>query len=67
VEVSEKKSFSTRKRGHYIVHIIVQYPPSQPPFIAYNIAQEIFPTTPFIAIIYWQYLVRAKPYTIQYW
>ena len=35
-------------------------PPSQPPFIAYNIAQYIFPTTPFIAIKYWQYLVRAN-------
>ena len=34
--------------------------PSQPPFIAYNIAQYTFPTTPFIAIKYWQYLVRAK-------
>jgi len=31
VEVSETKSFSTRKRGHYLLHIIVQYqypPPS---------------------------------------
>jgi len=35
-------------------------PPSQLPFIAYNIAQYIFPTTPFIAITYWQYLVRAN-------
>jgi len=45
-----------------LLHIIVQYaiPPSQPPFIAYNIAQYNFPTTPFIAIKYWQYLVRAK-------
>ena len=51
VEVSEKNSFSTQKRG-----IIAQYcavPPSQPPFIAiaYNIAQYIyiFPMTLFIA------------------
>ena len=27
------------------MHIIVQYPPSQSPFIAYNITQYIFPTT----------------------
>jgi len=35
---------------------------SQPPFIAYNIAQYIFPTTPFIASIkiLGQYLVRAN-------
>jgi len=49
---------STGKRG-----IIAHYcaiPLSQPPFIAYNIAQYISPTTPFIAIKYWQYLVRAK-------
>ena len=35
--------------------IIVHYcaiPPSQPPFIAYNIAQYIFPTTPFIYYFY---------------
>ena len=54
----KKKSFSTRKRG-----IIAHYcaiPPSQPPFIAYNIAQYIFSTTPFIAIKYWQYLVRVN-------
>jgi len=42
-----------------LLHIIVQYPAPSPPFIAYNnnIAQYIFPTTPFIAIKYWQYLV----------
>ena len=41
----KKNPFSTRKGG-----IIAHYcaiPPSQPPFIAYNIAQYIFPTTPF--------------------
>ena len=41
---------STGKRG-----IIAHYcaiPLSQPPFIAYNIAQYISPTTPFIAIKY---------------
>jgi len=38
--------------------------PSQPPFIDYNIAQYIFPTTPFIAIKYWQYLVMAKVPTV---
>jgi len=56
--VSKKNPFSTGKRG-----IIAHYcaiPLSQPPFIAYNIAQYISPTTPFIAIKYWQYLVRAK-------
>jgi len=34
--------------------------PLPAPFIAYNIAQYIFPATPFIAIKYWQYFVRAK-------
>jgi len=43
----KKNPFSTRKRG-IIAHYCV-IPPSQPPFIAYNIAQYIFPTTPFIA------------------
>jgi len=56
--VSEKKFVLDTERG-----IIAHYcaiPPSQPPFIAYKIAQNIFPTTPFIAIKYWQYLVRAN-------
>jgi len=35
-------------------------PPPSPLFIAYNIAQYIFPTTPFIAIKYCQNRVRAK-------
>ena len=51
----KKNSCQTRKGG-----IIAHYcaiSPSQPPFIAYNIAQYIFPTTPFIAIKYWQYLI----------
>ena len=54
----KKNPFSTRKKG-----IIAHYcaiPPSQPPFIAYNIAQYIFPTTPFIAIKYWQYAISCK-------
>jgi len=64
VEVSEKKIVLDTGKGA-LLHIIVQYPPPNPPlpFIAYNIAQYIFPTTPFIAkknIGYWQYLVRAK-------
>ena len=42
-----------------IAHYNCELPPSQPPFIAYNIAQYIFPTTPFIAIKYWQHLVRG--------
>jgi len=54
----KKKSFSTWKRGHYCT--LLCNTPSQPPTIAYNIAQYIFLTTPFIAIKYWQYLVRAK-------
>jgi len=51
VEVSEKKNRSRHGKGGII--IIAHYcaiPPSQPPFIAYNIAQYIFPTPPFIAI-----------------
>ena len=62
-EVSEKKIVPDTEKGA-LLHIIVRYPPpTQPPFIAYNIAQYIFPTTPFIAIKYWQYLVRANtPY-----
>jgi len=62
--VYEKKIVLDTEKGA-LLHIIVQYaiPPSQPPVIAYNIAQHIFPTTPFVfvAIKYWQYLVRAKP------
>ena len=50
-------------KGGIIAHYCA-ISPSQPPFIAYNTAQYIFPTTPFIsfliAIKYWQYLVRAK-------
>ena len=46
-------------KGGIIAHYCA-IPPSQPPVIAYNIAQYILPTTPFIAIKYWQYLVRAK-------
>jgi len=56
----KKKSCQTRKRGHYCTCYNCAISPSQPPFIAYNIAQYIFPTTPFIAIKYWQYLVRAN-------
>ena len=44
----KKNPFSTGKRG-----IIAHYcaiPPSQPPFIVYNIAQYISTTTPFIYI-----------------
>ena len=62
VEVSEKKNRSRHGKGGIIAHYC-GIPLSQPPFIAYNIAQCIFPTTPFIAYCnkkYWQYLVRAK-------
>ena len=54
----KKNSCQTRKQGGIIAHYCA-ISPSQPPFIAYNIAQYIFPTTPFIAAIitYWQYLV----------
>ena len=55
-----KKNRSRHGKGGIIAHYCA-IPPSQPAFIAYNIAQYIFPTTPFIAIKYWQYLVRAKP------
>jgi len=49
--VSKKKPFSTWKRGiiEFIAYSCAIPPPSQPPFIAHNIAQYIFPTTPFIA------------------
>jgi len=64
VEVSEKVPFLTRKAGIIAHYSCNTYIPawSQPPFIAYKIAQYIFTTTPFIviAIKYWQYLVRAK-------
>ena len=58
----KKNSCQTRKRGHYCTLLCdIRYPPPSPPsFIAYNIAQYTFPTTPFIAIKYWQYFVRAK-------
>jgi len=46
----KKNPFSTGKRG--IIAHNCAIPPSQPPFIAYNIAQYISPTTPFIAIKY---------------
>ena len=44
VEVAEKKSFSTRKRGHYCtLHIIVQYPPPSPPFVGGWVPRVLFP------------------------
>jgi len=49
VEVSEKKNCSRHGKGGIIARYCA-IPPSQPPFIAYNIAQYIFPTPPFIAI-----------------
>ena len=55
----QNKNRSRHGKGGIIAHYCA-IPTSQPPFIAYNIAQYIFPTTPFIAIKYWQYLVRAK-------
>ena len=58
-----RKKFVPDTEKGALLHIIENYcaiSPSQPPFIAYNIAQYIFPTTPLIAIKYWQYLVRAK-------
>jgi len=57
-----KKNPSRHGKGGIISHYCA-IPPSQPPFIAYNIAQYIFPMTPFIAmknIGNMQYLVRAK-------
>jgi len=53
------KNRSRHGKGGIIAHYCA-IPPYQPPFIAYNIAQYIFPTTPFIAVKYWEYLVRAK-------
>jgi len=49
VEVSEKNNHSRHGKGGIIAHYCA-IPPSQPPFIAYNIAQYIFPTPPFIAV-----------------
>jgi len=43
----EKKSILDAEKGHYCT--LLCNTPSQPPFIAFNIAQYIFPTTPFIA------------------
>jgi len=65
VEVSEKTIVLDTEKGA-LLHIIVQYPLPAPLYclqtILYNIycAQYIFPMTPFFAIKYWQYLVRAK-------
>jgi len=44
-----RKNRSRHEKGGIIAHYCA-IPPSQPPFIAYNIAQYIFPTPPFIAI-----------------
>jgi len=67
VEVSEKKSVLDTEKGYYCTLLCNTSLPA-PPFIAYNIAQYIFPTTPFTAIKYWQYQylvkVRAKRYAI---
>jgi len=65
-----KKKRSRHGKGGIIAHnnylCNTAIPRSQPPFIAYNIAQYIFPTPPFIiAIKYWQYLVRANMWS--YW
>jgi len=60
-QVFEKKIvLGTEKGEGGIIAHYCAIPPSQPPFISYNISQYISPTTPFIAIKYWQYLVRAK-------
>ena len=59
-----KTNRSRHGKGGIIAHYCA-ISPSQTPFIAYNIAQYIFPTTPpFIAIKYWQYLVKANMYSI---
>ena len=55
----QKKNRSRHGKGGIIAHYCA-ISPSQTPFIAYNIAQYIFTTTPFIEIKYWQYLVRAN-------
>jgi len=60
VEVSEKKIVLDTEKGA-LLHIIEQYPP--PSRYCVLTAQYIFSTTPFIAIKYWQYLVRAKMQT----
>jgi len=59
--VLEKKNRSQHGKGSIIAHYCA-IPPSQPPFIAYNIAQYIyFPHDPlYNNKKYWQYLVRAK-------
>jgi len=59
------KNRSRHGKGGIIAHYCAM-PPSQPSFLAYNIAQYIFPTTPFIAIKYWQYLVRAKVFRFRF-
>jgi len=48
------KNSSRHGKGGIIAHYCA-IPPSQPPFISYNIAQSISPMTPFIAIKYWQF------------
>jgi len=56
-----KKNRSRHGKGGIIAYYCAIFPSqTQTPFIAYNIAQYIFPTTPFIAIKYWQYLVWAN-------
>jgi len=59
----KKNPFSTRKWKWGIIAHYCAIPPSQSPFIAYNIAQYIFPTTPFIycnKILAISCTVRAK-------
>jgi len=63
VEVFEKKIVLDTEKGGIVAHYCA-IPLSQPPFIAYSIAQYISPTPPFIAIKYWQYLVRVRAKSI---
>ena len=60
-EVSKKNRYRHGKGTSIIAHYCA-IPPSQPPFIVYNynIAQYIFPTTPFREIKYWQCAISCK-------
>jgi len=55
--VWKKKSFSTRKRGHYCTLLCNTTLPAS--FYCLQYCAIYYPTTPFIAIKYWQYLIRA--------
>jgi len=59
VEVPEKKIRSRHGQGA-LLHILLCNTLLPVPLYCLQYCAIYFPTTPFIAIKYWQYLVRAK-------